>query len=121
MPQKNTTMGLARVRYAATVKCLRQARARLMSIGLMSGATNKGDYMKCSDSIKSVKAKREFVARQTKEARLTGDVTLRNCGEIRTGTIPVWEAFRCLYCGEYFNQTMAEEHFGMTREQFFDQ
>ena len=28
-------------------------------------------------------------------------------------------AFRCLYCGEYFNQTMAEGHFGMSREEFF--
>ncbi len=77
--------------------------------------------MKCSDSPESVKAKRDFVAKQTKEACSTGDVTLRNCGDIRTGTIPVWMAFRCLYCGEYFNQTMAEDHFGMTREQFFEQ
>ncbi len=77
--------------------------------------------MKCSDSPESVEAKRDFVARQIKEARTTGDVTLRNYGEIRTGTIPVYLAFRCLYCGEYFNQTMAEEHFGMTRKQFFDQ
>ena len=76
--------------------------------------------MKCSDSPESVAAKRAFVAKQTKEAASTGNVTLRNCGEIRTGTIPVWVAFRCLYCGEYFNQTMAEDHFGMTREQFLN-
>ncbi len=74
--------------------------------------------MKCSDSPKSINAKRDFVAKQSKEASSTGYVTLRDCGEIRTGTIPVWMAFRCLYCGEYFNQTMAEDHFGMTREQF---
>jgi hypothetical protein len=77
--------------------------------------------VKCSDSPESVKAKRDFVAKQTKEAASMGHVTLRNCGEIRTGTIPVWMAFRCLYCGEYFNQTMAEEHFGMTQKQLFDQ
>ncbi len=76
--------------------------------------------MKCLDSPKSVKAKRDFVAKQLKEARTTGNVTLRDCGEIRTGTIPVYLAFRCLYCGEYFNQSMAEDHFGMTREQFLE-
>jgi len=76
--------------------------------------------MKCPDSIKSVEAKRAFVTKQTNEAEATGNVTLRNCGEIRTGTIPVWMAFRCLYCGEYFNKTMAEDHFGMTRKQFFE-
>lgn len=76
--------------------------------------------MKCSDSPESIKAKRDFVAKQTNEAASTGHVTLRDCGEIRTGTIPVWLAFRCLYCGEYFNQTMAEDHFGMTRAQFLN-
>ena len=75
--------------------------------------------MKCSDSLKSVRAKRNFVAKQTQEASSTGNVTLRNCGDIRTGTIAVWEAYRCLYCGEYFNQAMAEDHFGMTRKQYF--
>ena len=76
--------------------------------------------MHCLDSQESVEAKRKFVAKQTKEASSTCQVTLRNCGEIRTGTIPVWMAFRCLYCGEYFNQTMAEEHFGITRKQLFE-
>jgi len=74
--------------------------------------------MNCPDTKESVEAKRDFVAKQTFEAR-TGHVTLRNAGEIRRGTIPVWLAFRCLYCGEYFNQRTAEEHFGMTREEFF--
>ena len=75
--------------------------------------------MRCPDTAVTVEAKRKFVARQTKEAESTGDVTLRNCGEIRTGTIPVWMSYRCLYCGEYFNQTMAEDHFGMTRKEYF--
>jgi len=74
--------------------------------------------MKCSDTRKTVEAKRKFVAKQMQEAKM-GYVTLRNCGDIRTGTIPVWMAFRCLYCGEYFNQSMAEEHFGMTRKKYF--
>ncbi len=77
--------------------------------------------MKCSDTTETVQAKRDFVLCQTKEAEAHGHVTLRNCGEIRTGTIPVWIAYRCLYCGEYFNQRGAEEHFGITRKEFFEQ
>jgi site-specific DNA-cytosine methylase len=34
------------------------------------------------------------------------------------GVVPVWMAFRCLYCGEYFNQREAEEHFGKTRAEW---
>jgi len=75
--------------------------------------------IKYPDTEESVEEKREFVAKQTKQAKETGWVTLRNCGEIRTGTIPLWMAIRCLYCGEYFNQSGAEEHFGMTREEYF--
>ena len=55
----------------------------------------------------------KWVAQQTFEAANTGKVT------IRTGyVIPVWLAFRCLYCGEYFNQRGAEEHFGKTRSEY---
>ena len=75
--------------------------------------------MRCQDTKETVEEKRNFVAKQTREASTTGHVTLRNCGEIRTGTIPLWMAFRCLYCGEYFNQSGAEEHFGITREKYF--
>lgn len=75
--------------------------------------------IRCPDTKKSRDAKRAFVEKQANEACKTGNVTLRNCGEIRTGTIPVWMAFRCLYCGEFFNQSGAEEHFGMTREEFY--
>ena len=70
--------------------------------------------MSCLDTRESVCAKREFVAKQTKEAKETGYVTIRGYGKI-----PLWIAFRCLYCGEYFNQSLAEAHFGMTREEFF--
>lgn len=54
-----------------------------------------------------------WVAHQTNQARSTGWVTTR-----KGVTLPVWCAFRCLYCGEYFNQAEAEEHFGKTREEF---
>ena len=57
-----------------------------------------------------VNAKRTFVAKQTKEAASTARMTVRGCG-----SIPVWAAYRCLYCGEYFNQATAEEHFGKRR------
>ena len=50
-----------------------------------------------------------FIANQTIEAK-TGWVTTRG-----GGSIPTWIAFRCLYCGEYFNQSEAEIHFGETR------
>ena len=69
--------------------------------------------MACPDTQQMIEAKRELVSQQTKQAMTTGYVTIRDCG-----TIPVWAAFRCLYCGEYFNQVKAEEHFGMTREEF---
>lgn len=53
-----------------------------------------------------------WVSRQTQEAARTNEVTIRN------GTkVPVWMAFRCLYCGEYFNQMGAEHHFGKSRIQ----
>ncbi|KKN38493.1 hypothetical protein LCGC14_0752970 [marine sediment metagenome] len=58
-------------------------------------------------------AKCEWVAKQTSEASRTGFVTVR-----RGMRIPVWLAFRCLYCGEYFNQCAAEEHFGKTRSEY---
>jgi len=51
-----------------------------------------------------------FIVAQTMEARETDRVTTRS-----GGSIPVWIAYRCLYCGEYFNQSEAEEHFGETR------
>ena len=54
-----------------------------------------------------------WVQKQTYQASNTGVVRLRN-GQI----VPVWMAFRCLYCGEYFNQSGAEEHFGKTRMEF---
>ena len=57
-------------------------------------------------------AKCAWVRNQTMMAR-DGSVVLRN-GSV----IPVWCAFRCLYCGEYFNQAGAEEHFGKTRIEY---
>ncbi len=57
----------------------------------------------------------EWVASQTAEASRTGKVTVRS-----GHTIPVWLAFRCLYCGEYFSQAGAEEHFGTKRTDYND-
>jgi len=72
--------------------------------------------IKYPDTEENVEEKREFVAQQTKQAKETGLVTIRSNTIL---TIPLWMAFRCLYCGEYFNQSGAEEHFGMTREEYF--
>jgi len=55
----------------------------------------------------------DWVQKQTNEACATGHVTLRNGKKI-----PVWMTFRCLYCGEYFNQRGAEEHFGKPRSEY---
>lgn len=57
----------------------------------------------------------KWVAEQTTEASRTGKVTVRS-----GHTIPVWLAFRCLYCGEYFSQAGAEEHFGTARIDYDD-
>ena len=54
--------------------------------------------------------KREWVVEQAYSACHTGKVPVRS-GHI----IPVWLAYRCLYCGEYFSQVGAEEHFGLSK------
>lgn len=54
--------------------------------------------------------KKEWVTQQTVEASATNKVTVRS-GIV----VSVWMAFRCLYCGEYFAQKQAEEHFGHKR------
>ncbi len=51
----------------------------------------------------------DWIQRQTIQAK-NGHITIRNGMKI-----PTWIAFRCLYCGEYFNQSGAEEHFGKSR------
>lgn len=57
--------------------------------------------------------KRELVRKQTMQAMGTSSV---NCScEIK---LPLWLAFRCLYCGGYFCQKCAEKHFGKTRSQY---
>jgi len=70
--------------------------------------------MNCPDTEETIEKKRDFVYKQTAEARSTCHVTIRE-----GGTIPLWAAYRCLYCGEYFHQVGAEQHFGMTREEYF--
>jgi hypothetical protein len=55
----------------------------------------------------------DWVHKQTNEAAITGEVHIRDGQKI-----PVWMLFRCLYCGEYFAQAGAEEHFGKTRLEY---
>ena len=55
----------------------------------------------------------DWVYQQTFEASRTNQVRIRNGKRI-----PVWQSFRCLFCGEYFSQKGAEEHFGQTRLKF---
>jgi hypothetical protein len=54
--------------------------------------------------------KSEWIARQLAQASREGTITTRK-GKV----IPVHLSYRCLYCGEFFSQTGAEEHFGQTR------
>ena len=67
------------------------------------------------NEVKSIRMmkKCEWVAQQTREASQTGFIHIRN-GK-RT---PVWIAYRCYYCGEYFNHAGAEEHFGKSRIEY---
>jgi hypothetical protein len=32
--------------------------------------------------------------------------------------LPLWKAYRCLYCGFYFCEKCAGEHFGKTRQEY---
>jgi len=68
----------------------------------------------CQDTKESLERKRIFVRQQIKEAKETGFVTIRGRGKI-----PLWRAFRCLYCCEYYDKLHAEIHFGMTRKKYF--
>jgi len=65
-------------------------------------ATRKSEWMQ----------KSKWIQRQFTRAE-SGSVPLRN-GQV----IPLRYAFRCLYCGEFFNQKEAERHFGKTRIQY---
>lgn len=52
---------------------------------------------------------------------LTDSIKLGGHPVIRCGCqkkVPIMHAFRCLYCGEWYCQTCAEDHFGMTREEW---
>ena len=83
---------------------------------LRKRVTREKHKMNCPDTEETIEQKRAFVRKQISQAMDTGYVTIRNCG-----TIPLWAAYRCLYCGEYFNQTTAEQHFGMTRQEYFEE
>ena len=63
-------------------------------------------------------AKITFVAKQFKEAMYQEGQSVQQvtcgCGL----TMPLRFAFRCLYCGEFYCQPCAEDHFGKTRAQY---
>ena len=56
--------------------------------------------------------KRAFVRKQTEQAMDKGRPFVR-CGCLTKLRMP--EAYKCLYCGEWYCATCAEEHFGKTR------
>lgn len=58
--------------------------------------------------------KRAFVRRQTQEAMDTAHVHC-GCGKLR----PTWLMYRCYYCGEFYCEPCAPEHFGKSREEYY--
>lgn len=66
---------------------------------------------RCESCIKTTD-KRKMVARQFIEAA-NNKVT---CACSRT--LPLRFAYRCLYCGQFYCQKCAEEHFGKTRKEY---
>lgn len=59
--------------------------------------------------------KRAFVRKQTEQAMNKGRPFVR-CGCLKKLQMP--EAYKCLYCGEWYCAPCAEEHFGKTREEY---
>ena len=58
--------------------------------------------------------KQIFVAAQWRE--LLSEIPQVTCG---CGLkMPLRFSYRCLYCGEYYCQSCAESHFGMTRSEY---
>lgn len=57
--------------------------------------------------------KQAFVHKQTQQAASHGFI--RCFCEIK---VPVWKAYRCLYCGEFYCLRCAEVHFGKTRAEY---
>ena len=58
--------------------------------------------------------KAAFVAAQWKQAKGPQPDVTCGCGL----KLPLRFAYRCLYCGQWYCQTCAEQHFGKTREQY---
>jgi predicted nucleic acid binding AN1-type Zn finger protein len=56
----------------------------------------------------------EFARRQFNQAKGIRPHVTCKCGQ----TMPLRFAYKCLYCGEYFCQSCAEEHFGKTLEEY---
>lgn len=60
--------------------------------------------------------KRKTVAKQLMQAAREGKVDC-SCGKI----IPTHLMYRCLYCGEFYCQKCAEDHFGKTRQKYMEE
>lgn len=55
---------------------------------------------------------------------ITQDETVKSAGRFRcrcVAVVTVKDGFRCLYCGEWFCFNCAEEHFGLTVEDWIKQ
>ena len=62
----------------------------------------------------TAKEKAEFVMGQLRELKNSTPKLTCHCGQL----IYWLNAFRCLYCGEYYCQPCAEKHFEQTREEW---
>jgi len=75
---------------------------------------NANDYIKQAEKIEPEKAVR--MGQQYSQLWSTSEVTC-HCGT----KIHFMDAFRCLYCGEFFCQRCAEVHFGQTQRDWMKQ
>lgn len=58
-----------------------------------------------------------LVINQLRQARVPPHEMTCPCGELKHWVF----LFRCLYCGIWYCQPCAEKHFGMTRDQWFEE
>lgn len=61
------------------------------------------------DHFEDIELKAKIVRAQFKEIQNTNSITC-GCGH----NVPVRFMYKCLYCGEWYCKTCAEEHFGET-------
>lgn len=69
-------------------------------------------------NVADTQAKAEFVAKQFNEAKYHEGESVQKVTCACGTCMPLRFAYKCLYCGQFYCQTCAEEHFGKTREQY---